>query len=702
MSKYSVLYTLLPNGFDPDGKARLSLVASPRPVTGKLGDTAVFRWPELVIAKGTRFLVLTADGGDPIEATVVSPRPDPVLWAKLFPATTPVRELVGSLSATLADAAESESYVEKLAVITGIYQEAMATSPDSQMSASHPVMRRIAGLNAWRSGGPAVGDLLDPKKITRGRVRDAAAQVGNQLVALVPRIRRLGLTAAVGDFPPQGPPIIPNPLDPVPPAESVDFAQVIGAIMRHPALALLLGLRVDLTIPAFTGPRLIRLGDLNGTPLNGMVPIPQPWSAVVSDPQARRFVMATQDDDRAEIVNGMLDLRPGGGDTARYVVSDVDVVGVGQQLDVLATALYGGSAAASRSSAAAPQAFGLPVRRTAALTVAQADRRAGKYLHMLERNARFGGMPPSEVEGAPVLHADDVTTGYRVDVSADRGEFRSLMRRVASYTIGADAGKVERTVRDEAQIDPFVLTQQHDSAGNPHLFVGEELFGWTGWGFGGQLPGPVVGAETGDEAHVVTVDPAPLPGYAFQVKTEVEPGTLTKLRFGSAYRFRVRAADLAGNSIDPGACDPDLGDHRSEIPPIRAGAAPGDRAAQAVRVGRVSQPAGRGFRRGRQPAGAAVRAAPRPAQDLPANGRAARRLRRSVRAEREPRHARPDVRTVQKGGGLVPRPGAGSHRHQHRPAQPHPDTASRSDGRATRAGRIRHPRHANTPNSVSA
>lgn len=552
MAKYSVLYTLLPNGFAPDGKVRLSLVASPRPEPGKLSESDVFSWPELVIAQGTRFSVLTAGGGAPVEATVVSPRPDPALWAALFPGITPVRNPAGPLSGPLGAAAESMSYVEELGVIADLYALAMTTSPGSKMSADHPVMQRIAGLNAWRSGTraavvPGVEDLLDPKKITRERVRQAAALVGNEIVALVPRIRRLGLTAATGDNPPQGTPK-PGPLDLIAPLDSPDFGQVVGALLRHPTLALLLGLRVDLTMPAFTGTRLIRLGDRNGNPLNGLIPITQPWSAVVSDPQARRFVMVTQPDDRAEIVNGMLDLRPGSRETSRYVVSDMDVVGIGQQLDILATRLSGQAMAES---------FGMPVRRTAGLTVAQTNR-LDKFKHMLERNARFEGTPPSEVDGAPVLYADDVTTGYRVDVSANRGEFHSLMRRVASYTIGTGAGKVERVVHDEAQIEPFTLAQQHDNESNAHLFVGEELFGWTGWGFGGQLPGPAVGAETREAPHVVAVDPAPLPGYPFLVKTEVEPGTLEKLRFGNKYRFRARGVDLAGNSVDSAMCDPAL------------------------------------------------------------------------------------------------------------------------------------------------
>jgi hypothetical protein len=178
---------------------------------------------------------------------------------------------------------------------------------------------------------------------------------------------------------------------------------------------------------------------------------------------------------------------------------------------------------------------------------------------MLARNARFEGpVPPAEVDGAPVLYADDVTTGYRVDVSADGGEFRSLMQRVVSYSVGVGANKTDLTVEDEAQIDAVVPVQQLDAKNMPHVFVGDELFSWNGWGFGGQPPGPVVGAETRDAPHVVDVDDAPLPGYPLRVRPRVRPGSLTRLRFGRRYRFRVRAVDLAGNSVEPAAVDPGL------------------------------------------------------------------------------------------------------------------------------------------------
>jgi hypothetical protein len=562
---YSVLFTLLPNGFTNDGRARLSLVASPRPTAGTLGASEVMRWPEIVASWGSSFQVQTSGGGPPVQATVLSPPPNQALWPALFTPDTPVKKTVDPLSGALATTTESLSFTEEVTFLKELYRQAQAVT---EMGPEHPVMQKVAALNAWRPGATGsaaaevnaaeIQDLLNPKLLTRQRSREAASRLRGRVqspvadvAALIPGIRRLAQFQATGDGPVPVPPS--GPLNLIPEAEKAHFAQVIGSLLRHPQIALLLGLRVDLVMPGFTGRRLIRLARPDGTPLDsgspGVQSMPQPWSAVFADPANGRFVMATEDDPRAEVVNGMLDVRPVAGDTARYVVSDIDPAGIGQQLDVLASGLLSGPPRGP---------LALPARRTAGITLAQVDRHTKRFKHLLERNGRFEGTLPDEVEGAPVLYADDVTTGYRIDVSMQRGVFRSLMRRIVNYQIGAGPSKSDVTAADEGLIDSIVLTQQADSKNQPHVFVGEEIFGWTGWGFGGAFPGAVVGAEDADAAEVAIVEPAPLPGYPLHIKTRVEPATLTPLRFGKGYQFRARAVDLAGNTVEAAHADPEF------------------------------------------------------------------------------------------------------------------------------------------------
>lgn len=109
---------------------------------------------------------------------------------------------------------------------------------------------------------------------------------------------------------------------------------------------------------------------------------------------------------------------------------------------------------------------------------------------------------------------------------------------------------------DEGLVDPIIPVQQYDRDGEPHLLVGEELFGWDSWSLAAPRPGPKVVAEEAGGPTVATVEPGPAPGYPLTMQNKVEPGTLPRLRYGRSYSFRARAVDLAGNSIDPALCDP--------------------------------------------------------------------------------------------------------------------------------------------------
>lgn len=565
----SVLWTLLPNGLDPSGTiARLSLVASPRVATSmtKIApDSDLARWPTVVAGLLDRLTVVVAGSGDRIPVRVTSPRPDQALWDRLVPhpqtAVVPFDSSVGTPIFVAAQTAYSMK--PALNAVEALYTA--AGSPDSAAFRQSSSQQMIEGLRAWMSEStppdeatariasamraPAVSDLLDSRHLTAERVEQAATLLREQghtaaaaAAPLVPILRRLRI--ANGTTRDQQRPNSPGLLAAIPSADNTELHQIIGLFLDHPALALRLGLRIDLEIPIFTGQRLIRIADLNGVPLNGPVSIPQPWSAVVCDPGRRLFVMATQPDATGiEVIDGMLDLRsdPSG---HQYVVTDVDAVGVAEQMATAAGAPANGSAPAA-----------LPIRRDIGIVVAQVDRRTRSLEHRLQRMARFdNGKGVDEVEGAPVLFADDVTTGYRIDVAKDTGEFRSLMRRIATYTIQDSQPSKHSSVIEavgEGWVEPFTPVEQRDEHGKPHLFIGEEVCRWDGWSLAAHRPGPVVGAEQVGADQVTVPDRQPFPKVPLLIDTKVEPGTLTRLRYGSTYRFRARSVDLAGNSIDP-------------------------------------------------------------------------------------------------------------------------------------------------------
>ena len=283
----------------------------------------------------------------------------------------------------------------------------------------------------------------------------------------------------------------------------------------------------------------------------------------------------------------MLDLRSSTTLTpGRVVVSQLDVVGLTQQLHVLSTSRAIAAAGASereRASFAPPGVPGeapaterpaghgagpgprrrrgspSPQRRDVGFTISRVDRLSGAMGQTLARApafqqavARPPAAPGDRAAGAvPDLFSDDATGGYRVDISRNGGPYRSLMRRHITYRIAGRAKGDVVTVEahDEGMVDPIIPMQQYDQDGNPHLLVGEELFGIDGWSLGAPRPGPKVVAEEAGGPTVAPVDPGPAPGYPLTIQNRVEPGTLPRLRYGSTYSFQARAVDLAGNSI---------------------------------------------------------------------------------------------------------------------------------------------------------
>ena len=166
-------------------------------------------------------------------------------------------------------------------------------------------------------------------------------------------------------------------------------------------------------------------------------------------------------------------------------------------------------------------------------------------------NAGMWLEPPEQLEGEPVLYADDVTSGYRVDVSRNGGPFRSLMRRVAEYRLGdvVISREPDLVVHDEGVVEPLVAVQQDDGVGGHALEIGEQMFVWDGWAIGAPLPGPKVAPEAPAGANVVEPDASIAKGYDLAVRIAAEPGTVTPLRYGDTVSMRARAVDLAGNSL---------------------------------------------------------------------------------------------------------------------------------------------------------
>ncbi|MFG1918358.1 hypothetical protein [Micromonospora sp. NPDC048898] len=547
---YSVLWTVLPAGF-ADGRAQLSLVAAPRGqgIT-TIGGTPLANWPAVVNALGPLFLADTG-GGEPQPLTRRGGPASSPLWTALFGPATRVLTKAGGRRA-LGAARPGPAFAATATALEQMYGSVNDTNPTGSLGADHVVRRAIAALATVDSdprvaramGREAGAALLAPAATSSAALATAVRRLreeGHEDLAMALPIAAYArwLRRAGGPRRAPGPDgrAAGGPLTGVNSVAQADFHQVCTLLMAHPALSVPLGLRVDLEMAPFDGARTVRVVDAAGQPLNGPVPRSQPFSAMVSDLSARRFTMATEPDARAEIVGGVLNLR---NPATTYVLTSVDVASLSGQL-----------AAASTASARSgePLPVRLPVRRDVGLTLGQQARAEAVVSHATSRTdaiASAGAQAPA------VLFADDVTTGYRLDVATDGGPFRSLMRRRVRYTVGESTVDAD----DEGRTEAVVAAQQDDEFGVTRLVVGEEIAGWDGWGLSVGKPGPKVGGDGRNSPEVEEIDSVLAPGYPLRAEITTAPGTLPRLRYGRSYQLRARAVDIAGTAIDPDVCDP--------------------------------------------------------------------------------------------------------------------------------------------------
>src|SRR5690606_19377379 len=96
-----------------------------------------------------------------------------------------------------------------------------------------------------------------------------------------------------------------------------------------------------------------------------------------------------------------------------------------------------------------------------------------------------------------------------------------------------------------------------DNTQNPDdHYLHETLFRWAGWSLVVPRPGRTLRSRDDTNTGVQTETPESVKdsvvdgGNGLAVQFRPVKGSLPRLRFGAAYRFRVRLADLAGNSLD--------------------------------------------------------------------------------------------------------------------------------------------------------
>lgn len=534
MSAQLVIWTALPNGRSAKaGKPlQLSVLVSPRLITtsgsdGTLADFPDFQnWPAKVanIKFSVEFQGLPA-----ITVSPVSAAPPSALWTALFKTSTRVHSYVfDDLTSR-----HIRSFPLKLvkAFLKQQYQivatQSPADLPTLRFLGLYPGAAGVANFRAMAIDGnqARLAALLDPILAANKAVpAQALLGFGTQAVPMEFVEVRLFHQFLLKS------PHVPGPL----PTPQLDFHQAVSGLNKYPGLMRMLGLVFDLEIPLpspLPASSKVRVTPL-GLQLQAGSQNSPPWTQYVFIAAANVFQPAPGPG--SLISNGMLALN-----LQDYEVVALDVDGAAVKAMDFAVSQ---ERAGAHQSSDSPQQAGVPSLRSAGFSVALTDR-AVRLVETLQRatdnNTLIQANPANT---AAVFFAEDLVRGFRIDVlDSHTGQWHSLCRRDGTYTFLDTNTTV--TISDEGVVSLGVTETTDQSSPSPDLRLHETLFQWPGWSLVAPRPGAAAGTAL--------PPPPPPPPADLRLSTTFTPqnGSLPRLRFGWQYQLRIRAADLAGNSL---------------------------------------------------------------------------------------------------------------------------------------------------------
>jgi hypothetical protein len=556
--RHTITVLPIPHAIDDDGALTVSLVLAPRlSDAGRLGAFPDWLdWTTLLAEEAPRCELRF--GSVLVPAEIDRAPLQPRLWKALFDQNTPVERF------EFDDRTESlvVSYDTTAAVLLlrEIYQSVIAGSPGQLPSGAHT---RDA-VDAFAQPDVTV-DVLARELADRRLRRLEQQKRGGESSSGVAQ------DFALFQHMPQPGPKAPDVLPRTPQEQEalLDFHQALTALSSYPALLRALGLVLEARVapglvpPAGTaGFAPAALSCVGFDPARGWHDKPTRLPASVlyrhHPPQVAPgpplFFAVERDGQPSEIVEGWLGLEP-----REYDLIDIDVDGGLIKISNLAATL--------RNPNAGPDVDGaLPALRSGGLALARRGR-GDEFVRALRRAAEINaGMTGA---GGDVFGASDLVRGYRLDVwSSHDGRWRSLHEREGTYLFGADdqpsvetfAAKEEGFVQLAAASPVADPTRKPPAVGPPiesDLYVHERLARWTGWSLSAALPGRALHRDPSEHDALAEDPTTDTTTTAFKLRTRFSPlpGTLPALRYGRAYRFRVRVVDLAGNSPRPGALD---------------------------------------------------------------------------------------------------------------------------------------------------
>jgi len=581
MPKQSIIWTVLPNGITRDGKSlRFSLLVSPRlepetqPPTLKAFSDFV-SWPKTL--KGTTFTLHVGSNSSivPLDATTVDASvgtADQATWAALFPDSTSV--LAQQLPDRSKNTVVSYDTVAMHKTIADLYEKLTVASNIGLPS----VGQMVSDLGPLITTVGAIDSTYSDKKT---HIRDVGRMFSDFKDGKLSKYDNSGPPLAAFQmfhtppnavttktFAPEDDPRlkvtyqhhVSSPPNLTKAVSGIDFHQIVAAMNQYPTLLRKLGLVLDFVVPRTSMPA--------SADFTMWVTVKLPTVPAESDANKRvqrrsaspvthtrhadtvLTTVSRPSGDKEDLVvsGGLLKL------SDRFALLQMDVDGAGHKVINFARTLGRHSVADRHLDAITklPKRAGAPALRNAGLMLVHSKR--GKALgnafarnKVLDDNIKrmFDGLAPASSQ----LYAEDVVRGWRIDIwDKSSGKWRSLCERIADYDINKGA-IVLKGLREEGTIR-LAATSSTDGANPGVVFLHEALTVWNGWSLVAQQPGKAI-----DRDDTKLRDGASEIPDGIRLKTVFvpSPGSLPRLRYGHVYAVRVRAVDLAGNSLNPKA-----------------------------------------------------------------------------------------------------------------------------------------------------
>jgi hypothetical protein len=596
MASQTLIFATLPNGLDANNKKlRLSLYLAPRLDGGAtLAEFPDFlHWTQQMKDHGIKFTISCGANSAsvaPAAAALKNLRPD--VWDSIFKPNTVIETYqVTDYTKQLIVSYPSRQALSYLKYLT----QYMATNPEGSIREGpleilSPLSFRqgtestfddetsAIRLELWKEqqafGAPGAGvTRRAPPTFNPDGVATILQQPNRTITHNM--ATRFGLFSTIPPAPGR-PPFASTPDEF---KKTLDFHAALTALASYPSLLRALGLVFDIEVDASLCPNSPDAG-VYGTITTSKVAPGFRWKiaptfslngtsywldqgAFCPAPAAVPAAQAIGTYSPGDVFQGFLALSFDG-----FFLSQIDLDGA--LLKALGLADNAANMAQLDDLEAIDQT--LPSLRSAGISL-MADGRALQLLHALQNNLGFNEALANGGAAPRPYNAQDVVRGYRIDIwSSATKAWRSLHERSATYKFGTD-GKLVVSA-DEEGFTQLSVAQPADDPTRPpdtfaesnnippsstNLYLHERVVRWNGWSLSVSRPGKALN-RSADPAKALDPDPSvnePITPFKMTTRLKVKPRSLPQLRFGTNYRVRVRAVDLAGNSLSVAAPVPD-------------------------------------------------------------------------------------------------------------------------------------------------